>query len=123
MKVELKDGTLIRIQYVHSAHDPKNPVIGVPGGLRQVVDDLAASLRRRVTLCEISYADFALDTPPEGVEAKLAYVPLGYGFSVCHYFDQFVKSEGRARSLDRAVRASGLSKDVQAEILELVSLN
>jgi hypothetical protein len=119
MRVTTSDGTTYQVAFVHSAHDIKHPLPGRPGGLRQIVDGLAKSLRRRVTLCEISVADAApevttSDVTPEDV--KLTFTPLSYGFSVCHYFDQFVKAEGRARAFDRALRSSGLDATTKDEL-------
>lgn len=125
MKIQSLDGTLYRVQFVHSAHDPKHPVQGVPGGLRQIVDHLAKSLRRRVTLCEVSVLNPEADTDPETQEPRTTFVatPVGYGFSICHYFDQFVKAEGRRRAFVRALKASGLSDELRAELAELVGLS
>lgn len=121
MKIQTLDGTLYRVQFVHSAHDPKSPREATPGGLRQMADHLAKSLRRRVTLCEVSMLSADYDTDPETGEPRSTFttVPLGYGFSICHYFDQFVKAEGRARSLTRALKAADLPREVREELLEL----
>ena len=117
MRFTSVDGTKYRAQFVHSAHDLKHPLPTHPGSLRQVVDDLARSLRRRVTLCEIS------EDVPETVELSggvepeqgvtITGRPIAYGFAVCHYWDQFVKAEGRRRSFARALRFSGLPEDVK----------
>jgi hypothetical protein len=125
MKITTADGTTYRVQFVHSAHDPKHPIQGVPGGLRQIVDHLARSLRRRVTLCEIAVLNPELSTDPETQEQRTTFTvtPVGYGFSICHYFDQFVKAEGRRRAFVRALKSSGLSPDVRSEVSELVGLD
>ena len=109
-------GKTYRVQFVHSAHDLKHRVSGQPGGLRQLTDNLALSLRRRVTLCEIS--EVTLDpvlVDSQGRPVRVA-TPLAQGFALCHYHDQFVKATGRAYSLDRALKVSGLDEDTKAEI-------
>ena len=118
MKITASNGTQYRVQFVHSAHDPKHPVEGVPGGLRQMVDHLAASLRRRVTLCEISVIAGSTQVSPETGEDYVAiqFSPVAYGFSVCHYFDQFVKAEGRLLSFERALKVSGLGEQIKADL-------
>lgn len=117
MRFTSADGIQYRAQFVHSAHDLKHPLPSHPGSLRQVVDDLARSLRRRVTLCEIS-EDVPVQVelsggaePEQGVQVTGR--PLGYGFAVCHFWDQFVKAEGRRRSFFRALRASRLPREVK----------
>ena len=117
MRITASDGTQYRVQFVHSAHDPKHPIVGIPGGLRQMIDHLAASLRRRVTLCEISLVTGATQVSPETGEDYVAiqHTPVAYGFSVCHYFDQFVKAEGRLLSFERALKVSGLDEQTKAD--------
>lgn len=124
MRVATINGSVYRIQFVHSAHDAKNPVEGLPGSLRQIVDNLATSLRRRVTLCEIGQegAGLAYD-PTTGTHVPgVVVMPLAYGFSVCHYFDQFVKAEGRSRSFHRALKNSKLDKGTREELLLALGL-
>lgn len=108
------DGHTYRIQFVHSAHDLKYRLQGTPGGLRQFVDNLALSLRRRVTFCEISRAEEALLTKDAPVTT--VWTPIAQGFALCHFHDQFVKREGRGYALKRALRVSGLSVEGQAEL-------
>jgi hypothetical protein len=129
MRVVTSDNFAYRVQFVHSAHDPKHLVVGVPGGLRQLVDNLAASFRRRVTMCEIAFetvkdvADEFEGTyraRPEGVDPAQVrqFTPIAQGFAKCHRIDQFVKYIGRGRSLKRALRVSGLDAQTQQELAE-----
>ena len=119
MKITASDGTQYRVQFVHSAHDPKHPVLGVPGGLRQMVDHLAASLRRRITLCEISVISGTTQVSAETGEDYVAiqFSPVAYGYSVCHYFDQFVKAVGRGSAFERALRVSGLDDQTKLDLI------
>lgn len=109
-------GKTYRVQFVHSAHDLKQRLQGQPGGLRQFTDNLALSLRRRVTLCEISEVtvDPALVTE-QGRPVRVA-TPLAQGFSLCHYHDQFVKATGRDYALIRALKVSGLDEATKNEL-------
>lgn len=117
MRIARADGIVFRVQFVHSAHDPKHPIAGAPGGLRQIVDDLAVSLRRRVTLCEVSVeVPETVQAEDGSVGVQLTVVPLGYGYSVCHYFDQFVKAEGRKRSFERAAKAARLDAGTKNDL-------
>ena len=112
------NGRVFRVQFVHSAHDIKHRLSGEPGGLRQLTDNLALSLRRRVTLCELS--EVVTDTNLVGSDGApvVHVVPLGQGFALCHYHDQFVKATGRAYALGRAAKAAGLDEDTATEIFE-----
>jgi hypothetical protein len=118
MRYTAGDGVTYAVTFVHSAHDIKHTLPGAPGGLRQIVDGLAKSLRRRVTLCEIARLDQTetLDPLTTDFIPTFTTVPLSYGFSVCHYFDQFVKAQGRARAFERALRASKLDNFIRAEL-------
>ena len=118
MRVATSSGPVYRVQFVHSAHDPKHPVEGQPGGLRQIVDNLATSMRRRVSLCEIGVetAGLVYDEAKGTLVPGVVTMPLSYGFSVCHYFDQFVKAEGRARSFERALHTVKLDKTTKEEL-------
>lgn len=124
MRITVSDGTQYRVQFVHSAHDPKHPVVGTPGGLRQIVDHLALSLRRRITLCEISVISGTTAISPETGEEYVAiqHTPVAYGYSICHYFDQFVKAVGRASAFQRALKVSGLDEQTKAELEDAVGL-
>lgn len=110
------DGQAYRVSFVHSAHDLKTSRANEnPGGFRQVADHLALSLRRRVSIACIE----RIETVPGATKRSdpvTVYVPVGLGFAVCHHTDQFVKSFGRGLSLLKALRNSGLPKDVQNDI-------
>jgi len=111
MFVSVSDGRKFKVQFVHSSHDGKRAVAS-PGGLRQFVDNLAASLNRRVSFCEIS----EIDTKVVNGEPVTGFVALSQGFALCHHKDQFNKRTGRAYCLDRALLNSGLSYLAQDEI-------
>jgi len=102
METVARSGRQFRVQFVHSAHDINHRLGGEPGGLRQFVDNLALSLHRRVTLCEISLVEEApaltTDTEPQKV-----ITALGQGFALCHHKDQFIKRVGRAYALKRGL--------------------
>ncbi len=102
MKVSASSGREYKVQFVHSSHDfteSEKPV--TPGGLRQFVDNLALSLRRRVSFADISLVEhgnnYAEDTK------DVVYTSLGQGFALCHHTDQFHKKTGRAYAFDRAL--------------------
>jgi hypothetical protein len=93
-----------RVQFVHSSHDGSINRDATPGGLRQLVDNISISLRRRVTLCEISEVQFgALLTSDPASKTPNVYVPVSQGIAVCYKGDQFKKVAGRAFALDRAL--------------------
>ena len=114
MRITATTGATYRIQFVHSPHNMKSLHIGMPGGLRQFVDNLALSLRRRVTLCEIALAS----NPHVDEQGRLVhdYMPIAQGFAICHYYDQFVKAIGRQKAFLRAVKHSSLSKQAREEL-------
>lgn len=118
MDYTASNGKTYRVQFVHSAHNLKQRVQGQPGGLRQLTDNLALSLRRRVTVCELSEVttDPTLQTE-QGLPVRLA-TPLAQGFALCHYHDQFVKATGRGYALARALDQSGLDEALADEIAE-----
>ena len=127
MIVTTSNGKVYRIQFVHSPHDLKHLHPGTPGGLRQFVDNLALSLRRRVTLCEIAVwtgeeklnEQSLAELAEEGVERwSRVFEPISQGFAICHYIDQFNKAQGRARALDRALHVCGLDKAIQNELAD-----
>lgn len=92
-----------RVQVTHSAHDLKKSFsFKNPGGYSQFVDNVAGSLGRRVSLTEIALVESV--RPTKRSEAVTVFVPLGYGLTLCHHTDHFVKDEGRGRSLFRAIR-------------------
>lgn len=113
MLVKLSNGKTIRIQFVHSSHSGfpvENPT---PGGLRQLVDNIAFSLDRRITLCEIAEVkdgEFLTSDPESQVPRQ--YVPLAQGIAVCYKKDQFKKLAGRSIALIRALANAELSGPV-----------
>lgn len=113
MKIALDNGDMYKVQFVHSSHEYVSRKPASPGGLRQFVDNLALSLRRRVSLCDISKvtADAVIDGKP-----TYAYTSLSQGFAVCHWKDQFSKLIGRAAAFDRALSNSELPWEVQDDI-------
>lgn len=117
MTFTTSDGRNFRIQFVHSAHDLRYRNEGTPGGLRQLVDNLAASLRRRVTLCEISLVTLTGAVDGDG-RALTQATPLAQGFALCHYHDQFVKRLGRGYSLARALSLGDFDVQTAAEIAD-----
>lgn len=102
-----------RVQFVHSARELKTSRAAEhPGGLRQLVDNLAKSLRRRVSFAEVALVETIKVTKKETAES---FVPLGQGYAVCHHTDNFVKKDGRGRALYRALKSfpfPGEVKDV-----------
>jgi hypothetical protein len=120
MTVTTTNGKTYRIQFVHSPHDVKHLRQGTPGGLRQIVDNLALSLRRRVTLCELAIwtgEEHVTGTDDNGaVRWSRVFEVIAQGFAICHYFDQFNKSVGREQSLSRALKVSGLDRLTQEEL-------
>ena len=118
MFVTLASGRELSIQFVHSSHDFKTQDSARPGGLRQITDNLARSLRRRVSLCEIADVTVEDATEQTGVAGSTttSFVPIAQGFGVCHWIDQFDKLSGRAYSLDRALEVSGLTHEEQEEV-------
>lgn len=113
MIVKLSGDKTVRVQFVHSAHDLNTSHAAAnPGGLRQFVDNLARSLRRRVTLAEIALMDVVPGATKRS-EPVTTFLPLAQGFAVCHHTDNFVKEEGRGRALLRALKVSGLSASDQ----------
>ena len=117
MRVETTSGKVYKIQFVHSSHDFNTTAPMAPGGLRQFVDNLARSVRRRVTFCDISSVEaFAGDGM--GNPDNIIYTSLAQGFTLCYYKDQFEKKTGRVFALDRALLNSELSHDEEDEIWE-----
>ena len=117
MKVSVSDGRAFKLQFVHSSHEFTSVKPVTPGGLRQFVDNLALSLRRRV-----SFADISLVEPDGVVDGKptFKYTSIGQGFALCYYKDQFEKKTGRCYALDRALLVSGLDDQTQTELWEAV---
>jgi hypothetical protein len=113
-----KDGRVFRVQFVHSAHDQHQRIAGTPGSHRQLVDNIAASLHRRVTLCEVSEVQLDPVTKHEDGTPVKQVTPLAQGLALCHHNDQFVKRVGRAYALVRALALSGLEDEVCVEIAE-----
>ena len=115
--------TSYRVQFVHSAHDLKNSRgYDNPGGVRQFVDNLASSLRRRVSFAEVSRIEEVRASKRSAPETS--YVPLAQGFAVCHHTDQFEKEYGRNQALVRALKLSRLPRDVQDGIsIEVTGLS
>lgn len=114
MITTVKNGKTYKIQFVHSSHDGLTQQNATPGGLRQFIDNLAASLNRRVSfaeLCEVTDSE-----PVENGEISRIFTPISQGFTVCNREDQFKKSEGRRWALDRVLMLSGLKYDVQTEL-------
>jgi hypothetical protein len=114
-----------RVQFVHSARDLKTSrASDNPGGLRQLVDNLAKSLHRRVTFAEV--ADIVETTTAaknkhvdKFVESVLT--PVAQGFAVCHHLDNFVKRVGRARALYRALRIGQQDATINASEADAIS--
>lgn len=114
MITQVSDGTRYRIQFVHSGHDLTVARDANPGGLRQTIDNLAKSIRRRVSFAEIARVEMIQETK-RGPQVQ-SFVPLSQGFSICYHGDAFVKSTGRGRAFYRALKQSGLDKSVQSEL-------
>lgn len=110
-----------RVQFVHSAHDQRTSrnAVASPGGLRQFVDNLAASLRRRVTLAEIARVE-RIPVGGDG-DVRPSFVPLSQGFAVCHFIDQFNKAHGRERAFLRALSALNAPASVKDTLSEAVT--
>lgn len=103
-----------RVQYVYSARDIKTSrALEVPGTLRQFVDNLAASIRRRVALAEISRVERIEGLDPISNLPIVSYVPVAQGFAICHWQDNFSKVEARGRALYRALKLA--KTDLTAE--------
>lgn len=96
MNIDVSANRTLRVVFCHSSHDKSFSPHANPGGLRDQVDCLAYSTRRRVTLCEISEVTCDVMGAP-------TVTPLVTGIALCHYTDQFVKLRGRAISLKRAM--------------------
>jgi hypothetical protein len=105
-----------KIQFVHSSHGFETIKPVTPGGLRQFIDNLACSLRRRVSFCDISRVE-----PADGVNVESpVYVSIAQGFAICYHKDQFDKKTGRAFSLDRALLNTELTEAEQDEVWAMV---
>lgn len=116
MDYTASNGKTYRVQFVHSAHDLKHRHQGDPGGLRQITDNLALSLRRRVTLCEVSEVTVDPQYLDHNLRPLKVATPLAQGFALCHFHDQFVKETGRLYALERALKFSGLDEQTCEEI-------
>jgi len=106
MLVKLSNGKALRVQFVHASHNGLQLQEPTPGGLRQLVDNLALSLDRRLTLCEISEVvegEFLTSDPDS--KTPRTYKPLAQGVALCYKKDQFKKLVGRSIALYRAVTA------------------
>lgn len=116
MQVTLKNGRRLKVQFVHSSHDFVTHE-AIAGGLRQFVDNLARSLSRRVTLCDIA------DVTDGPVVDTKQYTSLAQGFAVCYYKDNYVKLAGRSLALARAVSnlyaANALTEEEGTEFFDL----
>src|SRR3954467_12640612 len=109
-------GQRFRVQFVHSAHNLKESRGDInPGGLRQIVDNIAGSLHRRVSLAEIARIE---EVPlMDEMSPVTSYVPVAQGLAVCHWTDNFIKSDGRAYSLYRALKnARSLSTQTKDDL-------
>lgn len=103
------DRKTYRVQFVHAAPTPYYDAR--PGSLRFIVEHLAASLGRRVTLCEISEVTYNPLIKDDLGRPAREFTPVAQGWAVCHYKDQFNKREGRMLSLHRALKATMFSYD------------
>jgi hypothetical protein len=103
MKVTTSSGRTYKVQFVHSSAPEHADRPATPGGLRQFVDNLAASLLRRVTFADISLVEPVPNEKEADSGPSFKYTSLGQGFAVCHHTDQFQKKTGRAYALDRAL--------------------
>ena len=101
MFVKLSDGRDVRVQFVHSSHDLENIDHNVPGTLRQLVDYLSHSLRRRVSYAEIARVDL-VTVDADGAPVR-DFLPEAQGFALCHWKDQFNRRTGREIALFRAL--------------------
>ena len=114
MFVQLESGREFKVQFVHSSRGIKKAKHDVPpGGLRQFIDNLARSFKRRVTFCELS------EVVTEPKNGRL-HVPIAQGFTKCSYEDQFDRTEGRAYAFSRALDTSHLTTPEKRELAELV---
>jgi len=116
MLVKLSNGKALRVQFVHASHNGLQLQEPTPGGLRQLVDNLALSLDRRLTLCEISEVvegEFLTSDPDS--KTPRTYKPLAQGVALCYKKDQFKKLVGRSIALYRAVTALQASGYVDGE--------
>ena len=114
-KEPVKNGALadVRVSFVHAQYkkiDRSAESLLSAGRLRQLTDWMALSLKRTVTLCELSVI--------VDVDGKAVPVPIAQGFALCHWTDQFVKKTGRVLALKRALRVSPFAKDQQRLIWE-----
>jgi hypothetical protein len=103
----------VRVSFVHSQYrqiDRQRVAFLETGRLRQLADWLALSLKRTVTLCELSVG--------VDIDGQRQWAPIAQGFALCHWTDQFVKRTGRALALKRALHVSLLDKDQQRLVWE-----
>jgi hypothetical protein len=97
-----------KVQFVHASAEP-GTLTGRPNSLRFVVEHLAASLARRVTLCEIAEVTYDPVVKDDFGRPAQVFTPISQGWAVCHHKDQFNKRTGRTISLHRALAAAWFS--------------
>lgn len=103
MRFEFK-GRRLAIDFVHAnprerLFQPSQHEIR-PGSYRHIVDDVARSLHRRISMCIISeVAGGSTDTSI----TPITFTPLAYGVAVCHWIDNFKKVAARSHGLERAL--------------------
>jgi len=96
MTVTLSTGRTVKLHWVHSSHN--NVTREGAGAQRQMLDDLARTRGRRLSMCEVSQVD-------EG-----EYATLGQGIAMTHPNDTFRKDLGRKHSLGKALVAASLTR-------------
>jgi hypothetical protein len=126
MDITVSNGKTYRVQFVHSGHAVDRYNQGAPGSRRQFVDNMSLSLRRRVSLCEISVLTnrnprFEYNPLTNEVRQNTnvkSFDALSQGFALCHYNDQFDKKTGRKIALRRALKQSVLSVETRTDLAE-----
>lgn len=108
MTVATRSGRSLKLSFIHSSHnfDTRKDA----GDNRIAVDNLAAAVNRRVTICTIN----------ELGDTKEQNVLIGEGLSMCHPSDTFDKAKGRKIALTNALVAAsadgGLTREDRQDI-------